>query len=130
MKTIILLLITATVTLAQTTQDEYTYLTESYKGGEAKKGYTFGEAKKIAVDDQITIEFKPLVRDGGPVAAISVRILVDKTVNSDIFMCIPIDNAELQKQFEKQVNKRFINWLAIAYAKASSEVIADLYAKK
>lgn len=138
MKTIILLLITATVTLAQTTQEEYNYLTEGYKeqlekGLDVKRGYKFGEGKQVYVsgnDGKFTFDFKPLIREvDNKVAAISVRIQVDKAINSDIFLCIPIDNPELQKQFEKTVSKKFVQWLGEAYSKASSQVIADLYTK-
>lgn len=122
--------------LAQTTQEEYNYLTEGYKeqlekGLDTKRGYVFGPEQVISIDDgKFIFTFKPLLRESeNKLAAVSVRIQSNKAISSDIFLCIPVDNPTLQKEFEKQVGKRFVQWLGEAYAKASSQLIADLYSK-
>lgn len=138
MKTIILLLLISTCASAQvvTTQEEYNYLTKGYPaqlkvGGDMKKGYRFGESIKLETKYH-TFDYKPLIKEEtNEVVAISLVVKGDrKAFNYEYFMCIPINNEELNELFVKEINKKWDYTVCRDYAEVASKAFGKILQEK
>lgn len=128
MKKIILGLFFVTLGLsAQTTDVEYNYLTKGYKetvekGLDLKQGY---ELQDLYFHNEVLYDFYfKLFNDSSTKKTKALLVVAhSKTWGNWYYLCIPLDNTELYKRYEKELNS-WDSAILSSYSSALSKILA------
>ncbi|MGL2994568.1 hypothetical protein [Flavobacterium sp. TSSA_36] len=128
-KITILLLFAFGITRAQTTTDEFNYMSKGYEiavssGMDIKKGYV---VKDLTVynSDSYTFDYKLFLRESNNSLAGVILKATSKTWSNVYYLAIPINNQELLTYF----NTRLELWdesMVTAYSKSSTFLNSEL----
>lgn len=113
-----------------TTLEEYNYMTKGYKiqissGLDVKKGYRIDDVTNYATS-LYDFNFKSLVREKDGVSAGLILVATSKLWSNVYYLSIPIENVELMKLFNADVNL-WDESMTTAYSEASTFMMSQLY---
>lgn len=113
-----------------TTLEEYNYMTKGYKiqissGLDVKKGYRIDDVTSYATA-LYDFNFKSLVREKDGVSAGLILVATSKLWSNVYYLGIPVDNVQLFKVFNSDVNL-WDESMTTAYSEASSYLMTHLY---
>jgi hypothetical protein len=113
-----------------TTLEEYNYMTKGYKiqissGLDVKRGYRIDDVTNYPTP-LYDFKFKSLVREKDGVSAGLILIATSKMWSNVYYLAIPINNADLMKSFNKDVDL-WDESMTTAYSEASTFLMSELF---
>lgn len=112
---------------AQTTEIEYNYLTKGYqetvsKGLDLKKGY---ELQDLYFHNEVLYDFDfKMFNDSVTKKSKAVLVVAhSKTWGNWYYLCIPLDNPELYKRYEKELSS-WDSAILSSYSSALSKILS------